>query len=116
MFFCDYLLIFFTIYINILIILNRVGHIDFIKLRTYKITVLDQCELIARVITEITIQSFPIAFALFICYNHICHRKVNEIIAGGVPQGPTGGKSELRRAGCRLMAGGGDPKASATEM
>lgn len=28
----------------------------------------------------------------------------------------TGGKSELYRAGCRLTAGGGDPKASATEM
>jgi hypothetical protein len=43
-------------------------------------------------------------------------RKVNKAIAGGVPQGPTGGKSELHRAGCRLTAGGGDPKASATEM
>ena len=43
-------------------------------------------------------------------------RKVNKAIAGGVPQGPTGGKSGLHRAGCRLTAGGGDPKASATEM
>lgn len=43
-------------------------------------------------------------------------RKVNWATAGGVPQGPTGGKSELHRAGCRLTAGGGDPKASATEM
>src|SRR5690606_11872219 len=43
-------------------------------------------------------------------------RKVSQATAGGVPQGPTGGKSELHRAGCRLTAGGGDPKASATEM
>ncbi|SDW13323.1 hypothetical protein SAMN05444487_101359 [Marininema mesophilum] len=42
--------------------------------------------------------------------------KVNQAIAGGVPKGPTGGKSELHRAGCRLTAGGGNSKASATEM
>jgi len=33
-----------------------------------------------------------------------------------VPQGPRRGKSGLRRAGCRLTAGGGNSKESATEI
>ncbi len=37
------------------------------------------------------------------------------MIAGTKPQGCTRGKSELHRAGCRVIPGGGDSKASATE-
>jgi len=39
---------------------------------------------------------------------------VNKAIASILKD--TRGKSELHRAGCRLTTGGGNPKASATEM
>jgi len=38
------------------------------------------------------------------------------MIAAGGPKGAGRGKSGLHRAGCRITSGGGDSKASATEM
>ncbi len=38
------------------------------------------------------------------------------MIAAARPKGGRGGKAGLHRAGCRLTAGGGDSKDSATEI
>ena len=38
------------------------------------------------------------------------------MVAAGRPKGARRGKSGLHRAGCRITSGGGDSKASATEI
>ena len=44
---------------------------------------------------------------------HVLERPGRTLVAALAPF--TGGKSELRRAGCRVTPGGGDPEESATE-
>ena len=38
------------------------------------------------------------------------------MVAAAIPKGRRRGKSGLHRAGCRITSGGGDSKASATEI
>lgn len=42
--------------------------------------------------------------------------EASRAIAGAVPKGRTGGKSELHRAGCRITSGESNLRDSATEM
>jgi hypothetical protein len=72
-----------TLFYSRLGIMSRIGTRNVCE--TFFSTALILCHFLSLSnFTLLHIQSFPIAFALFICYNHICHRKVNEIIAGGV--------------------------------
>ena len=53
--------------------------------------------------------------SLYTCVK-IAGAQPGQVIAAGQTKGSRRGKSGLRRAGCRITSGGGDSKASATEI
>ena len=53
--------------------------------------------------------------SLYTCVK-IAGAQPGQVIAAGQTKGSRRGKSGLHRAGCRITSGGGDSKASATEI